>query len=134
MGASRRAAGPFAASQRGADPLSLPRNIAIAPVSSALVTRGAATPASGAQRRTKIWEFNNNLHCSIIGTCLSTGELRQTIKKLGLAPPDATDHDLHATAVTLAQRHDAASKLLNKALDQRHAFCARMRFKTVPAS
>jgi len=53
-------------------------------------------------RRTKIWEFSQNLHCSIIGTCLSTGELRQTLAKLGLAQPDWTDHDLHHKAVSLA--------------------------------
>ena len=38
-------------------------------------------------------------------------------KKLGLAPPDSTDHEFHGTAVTLAARHDIAAKLLNKALD-----------------
>ena len=42
------------------------------------------------------------------------------MKKLGLAPPDRTDHELHGTAVTLAGRHDNAAKLLNKALDNRH--------------
>jgi hypothetical protein len=89
-----------------------------------LITRGDARSALGSApgpaRRTKIWEFNINLHCSIIGTCLSTGELRQILKKLGLAPPGSTDHELHGTAVTLAARHDNAAKLLNKALDTRH--------------
>jgi hypothetical protein len=75
---------------------------------------------SGPVRRTKIWEFNTNLHCSIIGTCFSTAELRQVLKKLGLASPDNTDHELHGAAVTLAGRHDKATKLLNKALDERH--------------
>ena len=27
-------------------------------------------------RRTRIWELSNHLHCSIVGTCLSTGELQ----------------------------------------------------------
>ncbi len=71
-------------------------------------------------KRTKIWEFNANLHCSIIGTCLSTGELRQVLGKLGLASPGATDHELHGTAVSLSSRHDQAAKLLHKALDGRH--------------
>ena len=39
-------------------------------------------PASRSRR--KIWEFDANLHCSIIGTCLSTAELRQILVKLGL--------------------------------------------------
>lgn len=84
----------------------------------ALVVRDEA--AAGPSRRAKIWEFNTNLHCSIIGTCLSTGELRQVLKKLGLASPDSTDHELHGAAVGLASRHDKAAKLLNKALDERH--------------
>jgi hypothetical protein len=77
-------------------------------------------------------EFNTNLHCSIVGTCLSTGELRQILRKLGLAPPDSTDHELHGTAVTLAARHDNAAKLLNKALDNRHklAICQFARADT----
>ena len=92
----------------------LPRTVPLAAIPPALFTR--AEPA----RRTKIWEFSTNLHCSIIGTCLSTGELRQVLRKLDLAPPDSTDHELHATAVNLAGRHDNAAKLLNKALDTRH--------------
>jgi hypothetical protein len=73
-----------------------------------------------APRRTKIWEFSTHLHCSIIGTCLSTGELRQVLRKFGLASADCTDHDLHGTAVTLASRHDEAARQLHKALDRRH--------------
>jgi hypothetical protein len=60
------------------------------------------------------------VHCSVIGTCLSTGELRQILGRLGMAPPHATDHELHGRAVALAGRHTPAAKLLNKALDQRH--------------
>jgi hypothetical protein len=73
-----------------------------------------------APRRTKIWEFNTNLHCSIIGTCLSSGELRQVLKKFGMASQDCTDHELHSIAVTLAGRHDDAARQLHKALDHRH--------------
>ena len=81
-----------------------------------------ATPAIAPEptKRSKIWELHSSLHCSIIGTCLTTGELRQILGKLGLAPPGATDHQLHSTAVGLASRHDQAAKLLNKALDHRH--------------
>jgi hypothetical protein len=71
-------------------------------------------------RRTKIWELAGNLHCSIIGTCLSTAELRQLLTKVKLAAPGASDHDLHGQGVLLASRHDGASKLLNKLLDQSH--------------
>ncbi len=107
-------------SRIAAVPASPQRTIDISSLAPALVTREEAQPAAGPARRTKIWEFNTNLHCSILGTCLSTAELRQLLKKLGLASPEHTDHELHSAAVTLAGRHDKAAKLLNKALDERH--------------
>jgi hypothetical protein len=97
---------------------------ALAPLPPPLVKRPMATQPDDqedpATRRTKIWEFSQNLHCSIIGTCLSTGELRQTLTRLSLARSDWTDHDMHHKAVSLAARHDQAAKLLHKALDRRH--------------
>ena len=114
------AAGPPVATRTSANALSSPRPIVLTSIPPTLITRGELAQTSGPARRTKIWEFNANLHCSIIGTCLSTTELRQILRKLGLAPPAATDHELHGTAVTLAARHDNAAKLLNKALDSRH--------------
>jgi len=83
------------------------------------------------RRRTKIWEFANSLHCSIIGTCLTTAELRQVLTKMRLASESASDHDLHAEGVALAGRHDKASKLLNKTLDQRHRLAIRQFDKAV---
>jgi hypothetical protein len=114
------AAAPPIAMRSGTQPLLPPRTIAINPLPPVLLTRDETTPPPGPPRRTKLWEFNTNLHCSIIGTCLSAGDLRQVMKKLELAPRDSTDHELHGTAVTLAGRHDAAGKLLHKALDKRH--------------
>jgi hypothetical protein len=72
-------------------------------------------------RRCKIWDLSTNLHCSIIGTCLTAGELRQFFVRL--REPDArsaTDHALHGRAVSAAGRHDLQGKLLHKALDARH--------------
>jgi hypothetical protein len=103
----------------------LPKTIDIGSIAPALVTRDEAPPTDMPVRRAKIWEFNTNLHCSIIGTCLSTRELRQLLNKLGVAPPGSTDHELHGAAVTLAARHDKAAKLLNKTLDERHRLAIR---------
>jgi Uncharacterized protein conserved in bacteria (DUF2325) len=97
-----------------------PRTISLGSIPPSLVVRGQTPHVEGPARRTKIWEFNTNLHCSIVGTCLSTGELRQVLKKLGVATPDSTDHELHGAAVSLVGRHDKAAKLLHKALDERH--------------
>jgi Uncharacterized protein conserved in bacteria (DUF2325) len=77
-----------------------------------------APPSHG---RRKLWEFDSNLHCSIIGTCLTNAELRHDLAKLGLKEAEtATEHDLHKSGVVLAgKRHDGA-KVLQKALDRRH--------------
>ncbi|HVH79256.1 MAG TPA: hypothetical protein VM782_07695, partial [Stellaceae bacterium] len=73
------------------------------------------------RRRSKLWEFGSNLHCSIIGTCLTTAELRQIFVKLGRKEASAaTEHDLHASAVLVASKHHEGAKLLHKALDRRH--------------
>ena len=73
------------------------------------------------QQRSKIWDISPNLHCSIIGTCLTAAELRQFLSKMG--EPDArtaTDHSLHSRGVLAAGRRDTSGKRLNKALDKRH--------------
>lgn len=71
-------------------------------------------------RRTKIWELSHHIHCSIVGTCLTTGELRLVLVKAGLAVDGASDHELHSKGVQLASERDKLGKLLNKALDKRH--------------
>jgi hypothetical protein len=75
---------------------------------------------SRASRRTRVWELSNHVHCSIVGTCLSTGELRQVLSKAGMAVDGASDHDLHGQGVLLANLRDGRGKLLHKALDKRH--------------
>jgi hypothetical protein len=71
--------------------------------------------------RRKLWEFEVNLHCSIIGTCLATAELRQVMLKLAhKEAASANDHDLHASAVLVAGKHRDGARLLHKALDRRH--------------
>lgn len=73
------------------------------------------------RQRSKLWEFGSNLHCSIIGTCLTTAELRQVFVKLGRREVlGASEHDVHASAVLLAGKHHDGAKLLHKALDRRH--------------
>ena len=72
-------------------------------------------------RRTKIWEMHNTLHCSIVGTCLSTGELRRLLIRLKVAGVQtASDHDVHMLGVMLADRPKAGARELQKALDRRH--------------
>ncbi len=83
--------------------------------------REASAEAEPKRQRTKLWEFGTNLHCSIIGTCLSTGELRRVLIKIGRKEAlEASEHDVHASAVLIAGKHQEGAKLLHKALDRRH--------------
>ncbi len=72
-------------------------------------------------RRTRIWELGSSLHCSIIGTCLSTAELRHLLVQLKVnGMQAANEHDLHSFGVGLASKRELGAKLLQKALDRRH--------------
>ena len=74
-----------------------------------------------ASRRARIWELNSHLHCSIIGTCLSAGELRRLLVRLKVAGIETADeHELHMLGVLLANRPEEGAKLLQKALDRHH--------------
>ena len=71
--------------------------------------------------RARIWDLGTKLHCSVIGTCLSTTELRDILRKLRAAgAAQASDHDLHCMAVVIAGERAGGAKLLQKALDRRH--------------
>jgi hypothetical protein len=86
-----------------------------------VVLRARAIPDTPA-RRSKIWELADTLHCSIVGTCLSNAELRHVLVRLNVTGAEAADdHDLHVIGVTLAGRPEVGAKLLQRALDRRHA-------------
>jgi hypothetical protein len=80
----------------------------------------ASLVAGTPPRRRRIWEVSTSFHCSIIGTCLTTAELRQILLKIDPGAQKETDHELHGRAVLLAGQKGHASKLLQKALDRRH--------------
>jgi Uncharacterized protein conserved in bacteria (DUF2325) len=76
---------------------------------------------TGKSQRLKTWELSSMFHCSIVGTCLTTTELRHVLSKVGdMDTKAATDHILHSCGVQAAGQRDIAGKLLNKALDRRH--------------
>jgi hypothetical protein len=87
------------------------------------------------KRRTNLWDMHQSVHCSIIGTCLSAGELRRLMVKLGVEGATAADdHALHKQAVVLAGHPQDGGKLIQKALDRRHEVavrqCARIKDET----
>jgi hypothetical protein len=83
----------------------------------------AAPPA----RRSKLAELDPNIHCSIVGTCLTTAELRRLIPRYAphLDRKHATDLQIHHTAVELSTDGGVVAKELNKALDTRHALAIK---------
>jgi Uncharacterized protein conserved in bacteria (DUF2325) len=86
-----------------------------------LLGRPMAEARTDVARRSRLWELAETLHCSIIGTCLTTAELRRTLVRIGVSGAETADeHELHVSGVTLAGRRDAGAKLLQKALDRRH--------------
>jgi hypothetical protein len=93
--------------------------------------RLADDPAGGftppvAKKRTAIWDMHHSVHCSIIGTCLSSAEIRRLLIKLGVSGAEsADDHDLHKQGVALAGRAQGGAKFIQKALDHRHGAAIR---------
>ncbi len=55
----------------------------------------------------------------MIGTCLSTAELRKVVSKFADVQ-GRSDIDVHHDAVSLAHEGGPVAKALHKALDQRH--------------
>lgn len=83
--------------------------------------------APAPNKRRKLWDLHSSLHCSIIGTCLTTDELRRLVTKVAGATPGRrlSDHDIHKRGVGLASDQKLGAKLLQKALDNRHANAIR---------
>lgn len=78
------------------------------------------------KRRARLSDLDAHLHCSIIGTCLSTHELRKLVPKFTpLDPQRASDLEIHHAAVELAIHGGAGGKALQKALDTRYAGAVR---------
>jgi uncharacterized protein DUF2325 len=94
---------------------------------------GLAAPVPGetpARQRRKLWELASHLYCSIVGTCLSTTELRKVVAKFkGHELKGFSDLAVHEEAVKAAAHHDTASRLLHKALDRRHAATIKRFYK-----
>lgn len=76
-------------------------------------------------QKRRLWEIDNNWHCSIVGTCLTLGDLRRIARKLGYKPPDDPYYDvdayLHGYFVKLCGKPTIAGKMIEKLLNRRHA-------------
>ena len=100
---------------------SLLQGAPLAPPPRLIVREAPAAPLEPpVAARSRIWEFGVNLHCSIIGTCLSNTELRHIVAKVETGAAGASDHELHMRGVAMAGRREAGARLLQKALDRKH--------------
>lgn len=81
-----------------------------------------AEPAPATPRRARLADLDPNFHCSVIGTCLGTADLRKLLPRHlpGLDRSHTSELDLHHEAVQLAHDGGAGAKALHKALDERH--------------
>ena len=90
------------------------------------VVRVFPTEMGNAGAREKLWHLDPYFHCSVIGTCVSTGELRKLVARIRSKPVDGySDVDIHHMAVEAASSAAFGGKFLHKALDQRHVMAIR---------
>jgi hypothetical protein len=102
-------------------PVMVKRDTAASDLFKAPGDEGWTGPQTPARRRTRLWELNELFYCSIIGTCLSTGELRRVLVRQHVDDAATmTDHECHNVAVRMASHPKDGAKLLHKALDRRH--------------
>ncbi len=78
-------------------------------------------------KRKKLWDINSGWHCSVIGTCLTTQDLRALARKLRLQTEEDTGADfrLHGHFVQACGQGGTTAKLLQKLLDKRHSAAIR---------
>jgi len=78
-------------------------------------------------KRKKLWDINTGWHCSIIGTCLTTEDLRALARKMHVQTPEdsGADFRLHGHFVQACGEGGTTAKLLQKLLDRRHSAAIR---------
>ncbi|MEM9279039.1 MAG: DUF2325 domain-containing protein [Pseudomonadota bacterium] len=77
---------------------------------------------TGTPKRLWLWDFKDNVHCPLIGTCLTNQDLLNLTRKLKLqVNPDCKDYDLHSYFVTSTTKKSKEAKAIHKLLDDRHA-------------
>lgn len=75
------------------------------------------------RRRARLWEIDSQWHCTIIGTCLTMGELRAAASRLGVQTRSAkpSDYEMHTAMILMISRERVVAKALGKLLDRKHA-------------
>lgn len=82
--------------------------------------------APDVERRIRLWQTSDNIHCSVVGTCASVKEIRRLAEKFGLRKDmELADYNVHGAVVKEVCTDNAFSRAFHKAMDQRHAGAIR---------
>lgn len=93
-----------------------------------------ASESSQTRRRIALWEQNDSVHCSLLGTCASVGDLRRVARKVGIDIAGGTpDYDIHGHFVRLATMDTPFTRAFQKLLDQRFEGALRRVARTTSA-
>ena len=80
---------------------------------------GERAPTAG--QRHKLWEIRPDLHCSILGTCLSYTDLLKIGRKAGFVPSEAaTEYEVHKYFVHRAEEPSRLARLMHKEMDRKY--------------
>lgn len=80
-------------------------------------TENEARPAKG---RRMLWDFTDNAHCAVIGTCLKHEDLLDIARRLGLnVDRSARDYDVHGYFVKASTQDTREARAIHKILDTR---------------
>lgn len=80
----------------------------------------APNPTPTGQRR-KLWEVRPDLHCSILGTCLSYADLLKIGRRAGYVTKEqASEYEVHKYFVHCAEEPDRLARLMQKMLDAKY--------------
>lgn len=83
--------------------------------------RGLPDASSNTSRRRRIWEMCGTAQCPVVGVCLPMSQVKKlTQKYLGHAP-NATDYEIHCSAVVACKNKSAFAKVIQEELNARYA-------------
>ncbi|MGH6898305.1 MAG: hypothetical protein ACREJ5_17435, partial [Geminicoccaceae bacterium] len=79
-----------------------------------------------ARKRLKIWEIQSSWLCSIVGTCLTPGDVDRILRRAGVSFQDgAQAYDIHGFMVVRASERGRVGREMNKTLDEKYAAILR---------
>lgn len=79
--------------------------------------------------RKKLWDIDASFKCSVIGTCLSSSEMRKLSReKVFAIAPGYDDYQLHTQFITISRQPDLKGKSLHKYLEKKYRIDTRKYF------